>query len=770
MPLYHGSGNGRSWVGTGAKATGRHCEEMILFRCCIVLLTAVLVTPAASAGQQACVDRDLLYRLDGNDLVWSDVRAVSTDDSRLVVLTGSYPAIHLFELVDGTHRQSWGGSGEGPGEFRGRTGVALVGSRVYAHDGTQGRLSIFEVTGDLVRTVRLRDLGMPDYVSIRLDRAGGETLLFEWSVPMGNERSVFARSFGASANEDAVRQDTVIVYPRTTATELRLTSPGGPPRLRLPPPYWPAPQWTPVSGGVAFWQEPDSEVKILGFDGALKPVVALALDDRFEVTAEDREFWFQNAIPQEIFGQRGVFGPLREEARRTVDFPRYHPLMFELLGGPDDLLWVRRTPDGRDQVWDIVGTQGQLASRVSLTPGQALMAVIPDHLVLRVTDDLGVESVEVHRCRSLPMPEVVAIPSAAQESRNWALSGDSRGRQLVRDDEGLCTTCARLEELAVLGDMAGDGFIQWSRVVTRDSLGRYWVGQGESLKVYDSAGRFLREVGRAGEGPAEFGRIAFAHAGSDGFVHVLDPRNTRESVFDATFALLEEQRLPGPSASLTSAAALNGDYVVNAWVTTAEMIGLPLHIIRGEEVVRSFGMSDATGPHDAMRSIRILAARSDGVIAAARRFAYTVEMWDSSGSRLVEFHHEVSLNEVEVKQVPYNLTDNPRPHEVIAVRFDDADRLWVLFRMMRDGWERHYEPREFPGGLVGIRQLPNSTLDSIHESRLDIIDLQSGTVVVRAQLPGLFETFAGDGLLLEHRELPNAEIQLAVWRVTIDGR
>ena len=126
-------------------------------------------------------------------------------------------------------------------------------------------------------------------------------------------------------------------------------------------------------------------------------MVSLALDDRFEVTAEDREYWFQNAIPQEFMGQR-VFEPLRREARRTVDFPRYHPLAFDLLSAPGDVLWVRRTPDGKDQVWDVVDAQGQPAGRVALAPDQALMAVIPDHMVLRVTDALGVESVEVHRC------------------------------------------------------------------------------------------------------------------------------------------------------------------------------------------------------------------------------------------------------------------------------------------------------------------------------------------------------------------------------------
>lgn len=361
---------------------------------------------------------------------------------------------------------------------------------------------------------------------------------------------------------------------------------------------------------------------------------------------------------------------------------------------------------------------------------------------------------------------VAAIPSAAPTQQNRALAGDSRDQQPLRDAEDLCTTCVRLEELAVLGDMTGDGFIQRSRVAARDGLGRYWIGQGASLKVYDPDGRFLREVGRAGQGPGEFVNIALVHADSDGRVHVLDPRNTRVSVFDASFALVEEQRLPPRTATLFSAAPLNGGYVAN---TPAEVTGSPfLHIIRGEEVVHSFGASDATSPSDVFRSLRILASGPDGVSASARRTDYAVEVWDAGGSRLVELRHEAPLNEVEVRQVPYNLTDHPIPHEAMALRLD-GDRLRVLFRMVRDGWEQHYEPRAYPGGLVGIRRLPDSTLDQIHESRLDVIDLQSGTVVARARLPGLFEAFLDDGLLLEYRELPDSE-QLAVWRVTIDGR
>lgn len=91
------------------------------------------------------------------------------------------------------------------------------------------------------------------------------------------------------------------------------------------------------------------QIQSLGFDGVLKSANSLTLDERFEPAAVDRDFWFQNGTPEEVLGQR-VFEPLREKARRTVDFHSYHPLMFEFLGGQHDLLWVRRTPYGRDQV------------------------------------------------------------------------------------------------------------------------------------------------------------------------------------------------------------------------------------------------------------------------------------------------------------------------------------------------------------------------------------------------------------------------------------
>ncbi len=136
-------------------------------RVCGAVLAAVLAAPAASTGQQTCSDRDLLYHLDGNDLVWGDIKAVSTNGALLVVLTGSFPVVHLFDLADGSRRGSWGKSGEGPGEFLEPTGVALVGRQLYVLDAGRRRLTILDSTGGLVRTVNLQDAGMPPYYPTR---------------------------------------------------------------------------------------------------------------------------------------------------------------------------------------------------------------------------------------------------------------------------------------------------------------------------------------------------------------------------------------------------------------------------------------------------------------------------------------------------------------------------------------------------------------------------------------------------------------------------
>ncbi|MGH7930419.1 MAG: 6-bladed beta-propeller, partial [Candidatus Binatia bacterium] len=69
-------------------------------------------------------------------------------------------------------------------------------------------------------------------------------------------------------------------------------------------------------------------------------------------------------------------------------------------------------------------------------------------------------------------------------------------------------------------------------LMQRDSTGMYWFGEpGGLLKVYESDGRFVREIGRIGAGPGEYEMLRNVIPGNDGSVQVLDAALGRRSFF-----------------------------------------------------------------------------------------------------------------------------------------------------------------------------------------------------------------------------------------------
>ena len=118
----------------------------------------------------------------------------------------------------------------------------------------------------------------------------------------------------------------------------------------------------------------------------------------------------------------------------------------------------------------------------------------------------------------------LSLGCSASDPAPWDLRDvkDSSSVRVLTESPSACRDCIHLEQLVVMGDIAGPGYLGWTRSVTRDSVGNYWVGYRDALKVSDAAGNFVRQVGRVGGGPMEFGRPKPSHTDADGRVHVLD--------------------------------------------------------------------------------------------------------------------------------------------------------------------------------------------------------------------------------------------------------
>lgn len=356
---------------------------------CVVLAFLEAVAFVAPATAQLRVEAEPVHRFGVHPFAWTGVNDVDATDSLLVVSASSEPFLHLFRLADGELLKSWGSQGEGPGEFReAPTSVALVGGTVYAVDLNQQQLEVFDVTSDSAETTRMDALGLtlPAYVS-RLEGTGN-VLLLRPMDPMGRGALVVAWR-----GEKGVL-DTLANYERPPRS-IRLD---GPPTFPVPQPFAIGPLWTSTPRGIAYYPgDGATHLEEIALDGSAVEGRNLSFGDSYRAAEAGREWWMDLHIPQEFGGRRGVFDAVRSQARETLDFPSHLPPVLGLMGGSGRDVWVLRTPMVSGQTWDVVDASGELSGRVELPAGSRLVAVSADWVVVVDVDQLGVETVQVHR-------------------------------------------------------------------------------------------------------------------------------------------------------------------------------------------------------------------------------------------------------------------------------------------------------------------------------------------------------------------------------------
>ena len=112
--------------------------------------------PFVSIGTSAATEEYQLHRV---------TDATRLPDGRIVVANGGSMELLVFDAT-GRYLESWGGQGEGPGEFKSLNRVRpWAGDSLIAADPDQGRISIFDLEGNHGRTVAL------------LGQSGGEVMM-----------------------------------------------------------------------------------------------------------------------------------------------------------------------------------------------------------------------------------------------------------------------------------------------------------------------------------------------------------------------------------------------------------------------------------------------------------------------------------------------------------------------------------------------------------------------------------------------------------------
>jgi hypothetical protein len=284
----------------------------------------------------------------------------------------------------------------------------------------------------------------------------------------------------------------------------------------------------------------------------------------------------------------------------------------------------------------------------------------------------------------------------------------------------------------MLGDSAGEGALTGEpKFVVRLADERFVIAEypvPTRLVIFGPDGRFEKVVGRKGEGPGEFQYASAAFVSSNGTLRVADPGLHRETVFSNQFQVLETARVP-PLFVHAIAVGPDGMVYHNGDLRTPDAVGLPIHIIEGERVIRSFGARIAVQRPDApWLGQRAMAPVRAGVWIA-RRTHYWLEHWTRDGRLLAALDRNAEWFEPYLMRESV-LPDKPPQPWLMAMHFTNNNTLTVLINVA---------DADFPKGLIqrgeraGRPLFDFSDCSEINDTIIESIDVSAARVRWSAQ-------------------------------------
>ncbi|MES2305624.1 MAG: hypothetical protein V4558_08955 [Gemmatimonadota bacterium] len=210
------------------------------------------------------------------------------------------------------------------------------------------------------------------------------------------------------------------------------------------------------------------------------------------------------------------------------------------------------------------------------------------------------------------------------------------------------------------------------------------------VEQLDSLGRFVRVIGRIGDGPGEM-REPGGLIAESGRLFITD-RFGKWHTFDSTGRFLRD--IPSTISGVRNAILLRGDtLVVTQRIGDPTQQGKPLHLIAPDgRIVRSFGEAPASeAPNHFASFFRELARESDTSFWVARSDRYEIELRSTSGALLRRF----ALQRVWFPPLDHDpeSIDRERPATtILAIHRDPHGHLLVIMRRARVDWKPNPAP------------------------------------------------------------------------------
>jgi hypothetical protein len=174
------------------------------------------------------------------------------------------------------------------------------------------------------------------------------------------------------------------------------------------------------------------------------------------------------------------------------------------------------------------------------------------------------------------------------------------------------------------------------------------------------------------------------------------------------------------------------------------------------------------GEMNSFTSRRLLALDREQRIYSVKQHDYEIEVWTSQGDRIAGYRLP-QLNELPVLPGPIS-ADNPYPSTIRGIHVDSSGLLWILIWRPHPEWLSYMQERQRPDGNVVLARRDGVTTGDLWTGRVDVVDLQTATIIARADTTVILAKFLREGLAWGPAYLDDGSPLVSVWSLRLAMR
>ena len=339
--------------------------------------------PSLSIGSVDSGEADQLFQI---------TDATRLPDGRIVIANSGSNELRVFN-ADGSHAGTWGGRGEGPGEFTSfsPTAVALwPGDSIAAPNPWGTRLSLFDRDGNHGRDVPL-DASLLNVVDLLPDgkifTSGSGGIHQEMTGSSGLVRS---RADWAVLASDGTLHASLGIFPGSEFWAV--FGEDGSIAGGRPHPFGRSTLGAVWGDLVAIGVQDSYEIKAFAGDGTLVRIVRRGGDLEQPTRAEQDAYFAERFADWPDEQRTSALNDVKDMP--LVDaYPAFAEIVADLAG----YLWVReyRASGAEGTVWAVFDPEGRIQGLVETPPGLRTFDIGEDYVLGLAVDELGVQYVQL---------------------------------------------------------------------------------------------------------------------------------------------------------------------------------------------------------------------------------------------------------------------------------------------------------------------------------------------------------------------------------------